>query len=209
MKRSFGRFHAPDDRDRRFQLKRSRSLRTVRNWRCGPVLDQGDLPHCVGFAAYAWLDSAPIRQHPITPSGIYYLAQHFDEWEGTDYDGTSVRGAAKVLTTTGHIQSYHWGFDLDTVVDYVLEEGPMMLGINWYRGMGNPSKEGVIRATGRLDGGHAILMRGVDTKRGLARLRQSWGADWGVRGDCWLPLDDLDRLIREDGEACAAKEQAA
>jgi C1A family cysteine protease len=55
-------------------------------------------------------------------------------------------------------------------------------------------------------GGHAYLINGMDVKRGLARGKNSWGRGWGKAGAFRIPLDDLDRLIREDGEACLALE---
>jgi hypothetical protein len=56
-------------------------------------------------------------------------------------------------------------------------------------------------------GGHAYLLRGVDTRRALARCSNSWGDSWGLSGEFLLPFRDLERLIHEDGEACAAVEK--
>jgi hypothetical protein len=51
---------------------------------------------------------------------------------------------------------------------------------------------GVLPAPDTLVGGHAIVAYGWDA-RGL-RLRNSWGATWGIGGDCWLPARLVPRL---------------
>ncbi|HSD52779.1 MAG TPA: hypothetical protein VLC47_01370, partial [Burkholderiales bacterium] len=50
-------------------------------------------------------------------------------------------------------------------------------------------------------------LRGVDTRRALARCSNSWGDNWGLSGEFLLPFRDLERLIHEDGEACSAVEK--
>src|SRR4030066_84967 len=82
--------------------------RSPRTWRLGPVTDQGAMPSCVGHAWAGWLAASPVRQRPIVPDGLYALAQHYDEWQGTDYEGAAVRGAAKPLRVTGHILEDQW-----------------------------------------------------------------------------------------------------
>lgn len=206
MKRAFGRDYIADKRDRKFLVPRTYSKRTSRSWRLGPNTDQGHEPSCVGHAWFNFLTSSPIRQQPIRPSGIYELAKCYDEWEGTDYDGTSVRGAAKVLTLTGHISEYRWAFDLDTAVNHVLEHGPLVVGTNWYSNMSEPDERGLIDASGIFEGGHAYLIYAVNTKKRRAKLRNSWGIEWGIKGNAEISFDCLAKLIAEDGEACTAME---
>lgn len=45
------------------------------------------------------------------------------------------------------------------------------------------------RAGERLLGGHAVVAVGYDKKRGLLRIRNSWGADWGVEGCFLMPFE--------------------
>ena len=42
-----------------------------------------------------------------------------------------------------------------------------------------PDKNGVIKIGGRLSGGHAYVINGVDTKTKMFRLKNSWGKSWG------------------------------
>lgn len=206
-RRHFGRYHAPDDRDRGYLLRRSESSRTSRLWRAGgQALNQGDTPQCVGYSAFELGRCSPVRQQVASPRALYNLAQEFDEWEGRDYDGTSVRGVAKALQIMGVAESYYWAADVETAVAHVLDLGPLLLGVNWYRNMSYPDSSGRVEAKGRFDGGHAVLLRGADTRSELVCLRNSWGRDYGIGGDCLLSFADLDRLIHEDGEACAIVE---
>lgn len=209
MKRAFGRGFAPDKRDNKYPIKAPAISRWARTWQLGPVTDQLATPACVGHAWANWLAASPVRQRPIAPFGIYKLAKFFDEWQGEAYDGTSVRGAAKVLSTAGHVVRYEWAFDLAPAVAHVLEVGPVVIGVNWYAGMMDTDTSGFIHPTGRLQGGHAVLVYGVDTRRGYAKIRNSWGAQWGIGGNCKVRLSDLQALILDDGECCTAIEVKA
>jgi len=202
-----GRDYIPDPRDRNHPMAAPRSERRARHWRLGPVTDQVG-PTCVGHAWWNWFASSPIRQRPISPLGIYRLSQQFDEWDGTGYDGTSVRGGAKALQIADKIVEYHWAFDADTAVAHVLEVGPVVLGVNWYASMDWPDLEGFMTIRRRrTTAGHALLMYGVDMRRGFASLRNSWGESWGLGGNARLALEDLELLLSEDGECCAAVEK--
>lgn len=120
-----------------------------------------------------------------------------------------MRAGAKAVTAFGLLKSYLWSFSLQPALEWVLTNGPVVLGLNWYTSLNRPDKEGIVRltATAKNDGGHAFLWRGANTRRGLALCENSWGDAWGKNGAFWIPLRDLDRLITEDGEACTAIEQ--
>jgi hypothetical protein len=85
----------------------------------------------------------------------------------------------------------------------------VVLGTNWYSSFARPDREGIVRIEpkAKVVGGHAYLLRGVDTRRALARCANSWGDGWGLSGEFLLPFRDLERLILEDGEACSAVEK--
>jgi len=123
-------------------------------------------------------------------------------------EGTSVRAGAEAVTAFGLLKSYVWAFALQPAVEWVLTEGPVVLGTNWYSSF-RPDAESIIRITAdaTVVGGHAYLWRGVDARRALALCSNSWGDDWGKSGDFYLPFRDLERLIHEDGEVCSAVQQ--
>lgn len=209
MTQRLGRLVSPDDRDRRFQIRRQRSPLVRRYWRDSAAwLNQGDTPSCVGHAWSHWALNAPIIQS-IDPMGVYRLAQCVDEWPGEEYDGTSVRAGAKVMELLGFISEYRWAWTLPPMIDALLTQGPVVLGINWYAGMDEPDRDGFLHPTGELVGGHAILATGIDVERKKIRLKNSWGQEWGENGRAWLSFDDARRLISEDGEVCLAIEKEA
>ncbi len=205
--RLYGRDYRRDRRDDAYLIRRRKaSQRKSWHWKLGPLTDQGSTPHCVGHAGYGWLSATPVRQRPLPPHGLYALAQQFDEWEGTDYDGTSVRGLFKALHLAGLVIEYRWARTLDAVLNHVLDCGPMVIGVNWYEGMADPDRHGMMRVDGEVLGGHAGLVYGADRNRQTLAFRNSWGPDWGKRGNARISFADFERLLREDGEACTAIE---
>ena len=208
MKRLFGRGVAPDARDAKFAMAGVPvSDRQYRYWSCGKVLDQGAESSCVGHAWAGWLAAAPVSVDPIAASGIYDFAKFLDEWQGENYDGTSVRAGAKVVKMAGHIESYSWCWDVKTAVNWVLERGPLVVGTDWTEGMMTPNKSGFISTDGDSVGGHAYLIYGVNVSKGFFSLRNSWGAEWGIRGNARVSIADFEQLLLRDGECCSAVEK--
>jgi hypothetical protein len=226
----FGRRFAPDDRDRKFLMRRmlgdarTLALPARKTWGIHrTALNQGNTGTCVGHAWRNFLRCAPIRTERAGPSpfDIYRSAVLKDPWRENDDEarlpdadsaldfGTSVRAGAEAVTELGRLKSYVWAFELQPVIEWVLTEGPVVLGTNWYSSFARPDAEGIVRvvANASVVGGHAYLLRGVDTRRALARCSNSWGDIWGLSGEFMLPFRDLERLIHEDGEACSAVEK--
>lgn len=211
-KRRFERYPSlPDRRDKGFLQTRTATSRPYRYWNDSRWFgDQGATPQCVGYCGSHMLANDPHHQW-APPEALYEEAQFRDEWEGTDYDGSSIRGLAKALKKWEYISAYRWAYRLTQVVYAVQELGPVMLGTDWYEGMSYPDQNGVVYAHdedwGELLGGHAYLITGISLKRQQFRCKNSWSEDWGLFGRFWIPFHVMEELIEADGEACIAIEQ--
>lgn len=211
-----GRHKSPDDRDKAFLMSsvlppaEEVKPRKYRYWNESKTrINQGSIPACVGAAWTHYILNGPVtapKEFKPDFLGIYKRAQELDEWPGTNYAGTSVRAGAKAVQEQGFISGYVWAWDLETVIQAILNVGPVVAGTNWYRGMSFPDAEGIVKPTGRIDGGHAYLLNGANVERGLVRFEQSWHHTWGDSGNGWISFEDLERLINEAGEMCMATE---
>jgi len=225
--RAFGRLHIPDKRDDLYpfsaaeevlstpleEKRASVSLRSAKRkcevcWGVKGVLDQGRMPHCVAFAWKHYLIGAPIKQARfLVPAFLYELAQKYDQWPGENYDGTSVRGAVKILNKLGFVKSYWWGKSAKDVHGWVMKRGPVVLGTLWYENMSRLDRSGYAIPSGRVLGGHAYLCIGYNKKRKAFKCLNSWGASWGVKGKFWISFKNMDFLVKKGGEACIALER--
>jgi len=178
--------------------------RTHRLWWRG---NQGSTSQCVGFAWHGLLRALPHLQRKPDASSIYHEAQKQDEWDGEDYDGTSVRAGAKVLQEAGKLASYIWAFDLETALDWMGSKGPTVWGVNWYQKMFTPDPmTGLVTMSGKLVGGHAVVCLGFDEKKEWLIFQNSWGTDYGLHGRFKMRYADAKRLISEEAEVCAPTE---
>jgi hypothetical protein len=223
--RGLGRRHSPDERDRAFLLARRLpkeiALPARKTWRiAAKSIDQGETGTCVGHGWFNFLRCEPIQTVKGAPSpfDLYRKAVKLDEWPENDGEatapqdelqsGTSVRAGAEAVMGYGRLKSYLWAFTLQPALEFVLTQGPVVLGTDWPESFFSPDDEGIVRLGNRprYVGGHCYLWRGADTKRGLAYCENSWGDSFGKSGGFYIPLRDLETLILRQGECCAAVE---
>lgn len=210
-----GRLYAEDERDRQYLLpRRAAPARTFRSWIVpGPVLDQGGTSQCVAYSGGKYLLTHPVvNALPDLPT-LYRDCQRNDEWEGEDYDGTSVRALMKVFKARGLISEYRWAFDSQTLLNALLTTGPVVVGTTWHMDMFTPDRHGYIHPTGSSVGGHAYLLVACNTRRnnpdgsfGAVRILNSWGPGWGQKGRAWMTVRALEQLLGDWGEAALATE---
>lgn len=175
----------------------------------GP-LDQGREGACVGFSCAGELAAKPAA-YPVTDETaqkIYEAARAVDHAEGRDYsEGATTLAGMKACSNARYFQKYLWCFGIDDTINWIVRRGPVVLGINWYEGMDRPSPQGLIRVTGSIRGGHAIMANGFWPAHpqfgDVLVLTNSWGKDWGLSGRAYLPIEDSSRLLKEDGEVAA------
>lgn len=151
-------------------------------WQIGPILDQGREGACVGSAWRAWMNAKPIANKPerlIQVRDIYLQAQLVDEFPGQEptVSGTSVRAAAK---------------------------GPLVFSTRWFESMYEPDENGYVYPKGKVVGGHALCMFGVE-ENDDAHIQQSWGPDHGLEGCIKMNRKTLSYLVSQGYvSACAA-----
>jgi hypothetical protein len=226
-----GRLHAPDDRDCLYPaslvLERLSTARRTTPWKRERVLDQGPTGTCVGHGWRGWLESEPTLHtagYGRDAFSIYRQAILLDEWPENDAEetlpdnqlqsGTSVRAGAKAMQQDGYIQNYVWATRASQVADFLTraDGAAVVLGTNWYTGMFSPNRRtGTVRMTGGIAGGHCYYAFWWDGR--YFWCQNSWGDGWsvtydGIGGVFRLSAGQLDRLLKEHGEACLGVEYA-
>jgi hypothetical protein len=225
-----GRLPARDERDRRFLLMEHPRAQTItkvldKTWAFfSRPLDQGNTGTCVGHGWKHCLMAAPIvrkKDDKPSPFDIYDAAIKVDEFPDNDNDtdrqmGTSVRAGAKVLQTLGLLDEYAWITTADEAsrwIGGVDDKGkfvgsPIVIGVNWYESMFETDKEGILKISGQVAGGHCVCVNRWLPKRGLFGAIQNWALPWGINGSghFYLRAEDLGRLLSEDGEGCTPTE---
>ena len=193
-----------------------------KSWEPSRIIDQGNSGTCTGAGLEALYEGDPIP-HDSGPSFVelYRMNVRNDTWPDNDGDsdpslpleslqaGSSVDAAMKTGQQLGWWKEFRWCRSFEDASEWIrrVDGTPLLLGINWYRGFSDPDPEGVIRLSGRIEGGHCIKALWHDVERGLWTLQQSWGEGFGQRGLIYLPDDDFDRVcFREQGEVACAVE---
>ena len=198
------------------------------------ILDQGREGACTGFGLAAVVNflhynrddaKPPAKQKLRTTDGsasarmLYEMAKRYDEWEGENYDGSSIRGAMKGWLRHGVCTWRDW--------PYVEEEAGRLTPSRQLRALGHPlgaylrvrhlhlnQMHGALLETGILYAS-AQVHEGwfeVDSRTGKIPYRSqkagghafaivgfddqgfwiqnSWGPGWGLKGFCHISYDD-------------------
>lgn len=218
--KGLGRVVAIDFRDAKFPLKLDRDASSTglnfKYYQTSTALDQGDTPQCVAYTGEQLLLSAPVKNLLYkTPLDLYNECQKNDEWSDQIHDGSSTRGLFKALQLAGYITEYRWANSLADIIQYLLTQGPVCCGTNWYNSQFYPDKNGFVTVKGAsgIAGGHEYLAKGVNTgklcpdgSRGAIRFMNSWGTEWADKGMFWMSFADVKRLFSEQGEAGVVSE---
>lgn len=224
MNRTFDAAINFDSRSRNFPATLGLESKPLRSYTWGfpkPVyLNQLTDGACVGFS---WAHQLATRRGAITTTDalafeLYKAAQLVDEFDGENYDGSSVLAGAKVVTERYGMTSYRWAFGIEDVCRVLGYSSSCVLGLNWYTDMLEADAKGYVYPTGRLLGRHALLARGLkvvwrnkdgphdfgnlDLEQSYVLLRNSWGREWSLDGDCKISVANLEGLLGQRGECC-------
>jgi hypothetical protein len=190
-----------------------RPLRSKRWGRALPILDQGQVGACVGFAATGLLGSAPAdvlnealglmiyTDREIAAAATDYALALYaettaaDPYEGTyppDDTGTDGLSVCQVLRRRGVISAYRHASTLRGLVE-LLQDGPVLMGMPWRERFFEPTEDGHIDPEGWADteevGGHEVVVEGVSLAReepaNLARAVFIVANSWSAS---WGPL---------------------
>ena len=205
------------DHDPRSRLFRAQinlpPVKSVQHPTFGAVLDQGRVGACTGFAAAHSLNTGKLKEARsgvmVNKDGlaIYSKATELDTWPGKyppDDDGSSVLAAMKAMKAMGLITSYSWAFGISDVLGSIATT-PIVVGTDWYSSFFNPDKNGKVKISGKVVGGHAYLLSGYQVLGksiydNLFWFRNSWGVNWSVIGGFCMTVRDFEKLLARKGE---------
>jgi hypothetical protein len=178
---------------------RSSIMRTKGQW-----LDQGREGACTGFAAEHARALGPYKQETSDSVAqlVYYEARRQDEWEGENYEGSSVNGAMKAQRLMGSIKAWRWATTGEEARHGLSYHGAGIIGSWWYDGMWSTDANGFLHPTGTKVGGHAYAIAGYKWINGnrAYRIENSWGRGWGDNGGAWISEFDFEALLADQGE---------
>ena len=157
----------------------------------------------------------------LSARGIYELAKKHDEWDGENYEGTSLLGGLKAVTKTGAFLENDWpyseteqppkiqpAYKLDSFSKVAGVEGikqalrgemvvvvTVMVSDDW----SEPGKDGelTIRLPLKDPGGHTICVVGYDDKKATFKIANMWGKKWGVEGFARIRDADLAQIMED------------
>jgi hypothetical protein len=188
-----------------------------------PILNQGSEGACTGYAL-ATVANYLLRRRRQKPDKdevsarmLYVMARRYDEWEGSNYSGSSARGAMKGWHKHGlcaekcfpnNTRNYRFNEertsdalkrplgayyrvnhkDLVAMHSALAEVGILYATSAVHSGWDEVNKDGRIPLRGDAIWGHAFAIVAYDEKGFW--IQNSWGKDWGKEGFGQISYDD-------------------
>ncbi|MDH3314849.1 MAG: C1 family peptidase [Betaproteobacteria bacterium] len=189
------------------------------------ILDQGKEGACTGFGLAAVVNyllhnrqDTPAPKISVSPRMLYEMAKRYDEWEGENYEGSSIRGAMKGWNRHGVCDETHWPYrggakrlspegqidalnrplgayyrvrhlHLNHMHAALNDTGILYASASVHEGWFHVDKKtGKIPYRSTKAGGHAFAIVGYD-REGFW-IQNSWGPSWGCDGYCHISYDD-------------------
>lgn len=173
-----------------------------------PVFDQGNSPMCVAFSSSTLKGAEDLldQKHNY----LWDRNSFFRKIGGTQY-GAMIRNALDRMLKVGYpllpegsgnsqaahrISAYYAIPKTKLAIQQAIQAfGVCLMGTPWFNSWFTPHADGTLPPADYQVGGHAIAIIGW-TSKGLV-LRNSWGKDWGVDGDCIMPWSFVLSVGRE------------
>lgn len=211
VRAQLGRHVAHDSRSLNYLVPETTTVFAPVRWNLvGPVLDQGQLGACTGFATVTCLNHDPYG--PVTPGklddaqaiSVYSAATRLDAFPGnypptdTGSDGTSAAKAAKKL---GLIAGY-LHITTPAALASALTLGPVIVGTDWYESMFTADNAGkvTVDTTSGIAGGHEYTLDEI-TADGHFGFTNSWGVGFGIGGRFYIEQASFLALLAAKGDA--------
>ncbi len=190
------------------------------------ILDQGQEGACTGFGLAAVVNYLnQCRKRPVDASArmLYEMAKVYDEWEGEDYSGSSLRGAIKGFYNTGVCSDDEWPYVVNNPGNLTMERAKaarentigayyrikhrvsdfhaalnevevIYVSADVHEGwQASEITQGVIPFKRVGIGGHAFAVVGYNEKGFW--VQNSWGRGWGNKGVAlWTYEDWLENI---------------
>ena len=151
------------------------------------------------------LNAEPIAQNPCKPLEIYKAARKIGNTPD-ELEGCQLNHAVNYLIKKKIIKKEYWTQKSSEVALYLNTISPIVMSLPWSEKMNNPAKDGKIVPGGNSIGYHAVVAFRFDGLKERLWLRNSWSESWGLNGNCYMTLADLQKLLTQGGIACALVE---
>jgi hypothetical protein len=204
----YGWIRKPDARDKLHPMKAPIvKTSTLIAYESGPPKVQATRDSCVAAAWRALLNAPPFKMKGgPTEQELHRGAKKYDGISGSDYFGTTLRAGGEYLQTLDLIGEYVWAQNMESALNWMRAgRGPLLFGFDLRQGMTDPSGDMILSVSGKIVGGHSLLISAVDDKAGQVELTNWWGDEWGKKGRAWLRFADLRKLFAAQGELIGVK----
>jgi hypothetical protein len=173
-----------------------------------PPLNQGETPHCSGFALADWGIALPVQDNYTNQNGhdFYYKCKIIDS-EPLQENGSCIRSVAKVMKQEGLTDAYAFASSVAEIKWWLVNKGPVICGTVWPDDMFRVDANNTVHITGGINPneGHCYIINEIKNNE-LFGIQNSWGLFWGINGSAYIPISEFITLFGFDGEAIAAVE---
>lgn len=173
-----------------------------------PDLDQGVEGACTCFAFANALNANPRKRslHDSYAFARYHAVTEWDDIKGdwrSGQEGAYLRDAAKEYQRRGKLDAYAFTYSVEQIVSWLLSNGPMTIGVEWWSSMDHPRPDDdyYARVGGTVRGRHAVALVGAHWGLGDGNyvvLQNSWSkAGYGYQGRARISEDGLRKLMED------------